>query len=166
MCRAQASSPAAGASPAPEAPSTEDSGSCSGAAAGDDAGAGCATRFPGDPVEGAWTETPSGLRYYDLKVGTGDAPPADTTIVKVHYTGTLTDGSKFDSSRDRGQPFSFKLGAGQVIKGWDHGVAGMKIGGVRKLTIPHELAYGARGAGGVIAPYSTLIFEVDLLWVL
>ncbi|MGK3963105.1 FKBP-type peptidyl-prolyl cis-trans isomerase [Sorangium sp. So ce118] len=102
------------------------------------------------------------LGIEDVKEGTGaEAKPGQT--VTVHYVGTLTNGNKFDSSRDRGQGFSFNLGAGQVIKGWDQGVAGMKIGGVRKLTIPPELGYGARGFPPVIPPNSTLLFEVELL---
>jgi FKBP-type peptidyl-prolyl cis-trans isomerase len=115
-----------------------------------------------DSKEGRTVTTASGLKYTDEKVGTGaEAKKGDT--ISVHYTGTLTDGTKFDSSRDRGQPFSFKLGAGKVIKGWDEGVAGMKVGGKRKLTIPPELAYGKRGAGGVIPPDATLVFDVELL---
>lgn len=106
--------------------------------------------------------TPSGLQYEDLAEGSGEAAKAGDTV-EVHYTGTLTSGKKFDSSRDRGQPFAFRLGAGQVIKGWDEGVAGMKIGGRRKLQIPSALGYGARGAGGVIPPNAELIFEVELL---
>jgi FKBP-type peptidyl-prolyl cis-trans isomerase FkpA len=106
--------------------------------------------------------TASGLKYEDLKVGTGDTADAGK-IVSVHYTGWLTSGTKFDSSKDRGQPFEFPLGGGRVIKGWDEGVRGMKVGGVRKLTIPPELGYGARGAGGVIPPNATLVFEVELL---
>jgi FKBP-type peptidyl-prolyl cis-trans isomerase len=98
----------------------------------------------------------------DLRPGTGAEATAGQTV-SVHYVGTLTDGNKFDSSRDRGKPFEFRLGAGQVIKGWDQGVAGMKIGGLRKLTIPPHLGYGARGAGGVIPPNATLVFEVELL---
>jgi FKBP-type peptidyl-prolyl cis-trans isomerase len=108
--------------------------------------------------------TPSGLRYLDLKVGQGDeAVPGK--IVEVQYTGWLEDGTKFDSSKDRNQPFRFPLGAGHVIRGWDEGVAGMKVGGKRRLTIPAELGYGARGAGGVIPPNATLEFEVELLGV-
>ena len=106
--------------------------------------------------------TPSGLKYTDTKVGTGAEAKAGQTV-SVHYTGTLTDGKKFDSSKDRGQPFSFPLGAGRVIKGWDEGVAGMKVGGVRRLTIPPQLGYGASGAAGVIPPNATLLFEVELL---
>jgi peptidylprolyl isomerase len=106
--------------------------------------------------------TPSGLQYVDVKVGTGASPAKGQTAV-VHYTGTLADGKKFDSSKDRGEPFSFAIGRGQVIKGWDEGVATMKVGGTRKLVIPPDLAYGARGAGGVIPPNATLTFEVELL---
>ncbi|HYH43664.1 MAG TPA: FKBP-type peptidyl-prolyl cis-trans isomerase [Burkholderiales bacterium] len=106
--------------------------------------------------------TPSGLKYEEVKLGTGDTA-ATGQEVSVHYTGWLTNGTKFDSSKDRGQPFGFPLGGGRVIKGWDEGVAGMKVGGVRKLTIPPELGYGARGAGGVIPPNATLVFEVELL---
>jgi FKBP-type peptidyl-prolyl cis-trans isomerase len=108
--------------------------------------------------------TPSGLQYEDITVGTGDEAKAGHTV-EVHYVGTLLDGKKFDSSRDRGQKFSFPLGAGRVIKGWDEGVAGMKIGGVRKLIIPSGLGYGARGAGDVIPPNATLVFEVELFGV-
>ena len=106
--------------------------------------------------------TPSGLQYVDLVVGSGQVAKSGSTAV-VHYTGTLTNGKKFDSSKDRNQPFSFGLGAGRVIKGWDEGVEGMKIGGTRKLIVPPHLGYGARGAGGVIPPNATLIFEVELL---
>ncbi len=102
------------------------------------------------------------LQIEDLQAGQGDEAASGATV-DVHYTGWLTDGSKFDSSLDRGQPFSFTLGARQVISGWDQGVAGMKVGGKRKLTIPPELGYGDRGAGGVIPPGATLIFEVELL---
>ncbi len=102
------------------------------------------------------------LQIEDVKIGTGDEAKAGHKVT-VHYVGTLTNGSKFDSSRDRNEGFSFKLGAGQVIKGWDQGVAGMKIGGVRKLTIPPELGYGAGGYPPVIPANSTLLFEVELL---
>ena len=106
--------------------------------------------------------TPSGLKYIDQEVGTGDVAVAGKTA-SVHYTGWLENGKKFDSSVDRGQPFSFPLGAGRVIKGWDEGVQGMKVGGKRKLTIPSDLGYGSRGAGGVIPPNATLVFDVELL---
>jgi FKBP-type peptidyl-prolyl cis-trans isomerase len=108
--------------------------------------------------------TPSGLIIEDIAVGDGAAAVAGQKV-KVHYTGWLTNGSKFDSSKDRGEPFEFPLGGGRVIKGWDEGVQGMKIGGKRKLTIPPDLGYGARGAGGVIPPNATLVFEVELLGV-
>ena len=104
----------------------------------------------------------SELIIEDLVVGTGDTATAGQTVV-VHYTGWLTDGTKFDSSKDRGDPFDFPLGARHVIAGWDEGVQGMKVGGTRKLTIPSQLGYGARGAGGVIPPNATLVFEVELL---
>ncbi|NMM27387.1 MAG: FKBP-type peptidyl-prolyl cis-trans isomerase [Glaciimonas sp.] len=113
--------------------------------------------------------TASGLQYEEITVGTGEEAQAGVHV-SVHYTGWLqnTDGSagsKFDSSKDRNEPFQFPLGAGHVIKGWDEGVQGMKIGGVRKLIIPAALGYGAHGAGGAIPPHATLIFEVELLGV-
>lgn len=114
------------------------------------------------------TTHPSGLKYTDEVVGTGPEAKAGQQV-KVHYTGWLDNngkpGKKFDSSRDRNQPFEFGLGGGQVIRGWDDGVAGMKVGGKRILVIPAELGYGARGAGGVIPPNATLIFDVELLGV-
>jgi peptidylprolyl isomerase len=106
--------------------------------------------------------TKSGLKYIDEAEGTGAAAKAGDQV-SVHYTGRLKDGKKFDSSVDRGQPFEFPLGAGRVIKGWDEGVAGMKVGGKRKLIIPPELGYGERGAGNVIPPNAELHFDVELL---
>ena len=102
------------------------------------------------------------LQIDDMRPGTGAEAKSGQTV-SVHYVGTLTNGSKFDSSRDRNEPFKFKLGAGMVIKGWDQGVAGMKVGGLRKLTIPASLGYGARGFPPVIPPNSTLVFEVELI---
>ena len=108
--------------------------------------------------------TKSGLKYWDLKKGTGpEAVPI--AHVHAHYTGWLTSGKKFDSSRDRNEPFAFLLGRGQVIKGWEEGVTGMRTGGVRVLEIPPELGYGAGGVGGIIPPNATLVFEVELLGV-
>ena len=108
--------------------------------------------------------TASGLVYEEIVVGEGEVATAGHHVT-VHYTGWLTNGTKFDSSKDRNDPFVFGLGQGQVIRGWDEGVAGMKVGGTRKLTIPPELGYGTRGAGGVIPPNATLVFEVELLGV-
>jgi FKBP-type peptidyl-prolyl cis-trans isomerase FkpA len=108
------------------------------------------------------TTTSSGLIIEDSVVGSGAEASAGQSV-SVHYTGWLTDGKKFDSSKDRNDPFEFQLGARRVIAGWDEGVQGMKIGGTRKLTIPPELGYGTRGAGGVIPPNATLVFEVELL---
>ncbi len=116
----------------------------------------------GKAAGGQPVTTPSGLQYIDLVEGTGRQPELGDTAT-VHYTGWLADGTKFDSSLDRKQPFSFRVGAGQVIKGWDEGVSSMKIGGKRKLIIPPQLGYGARGAGGVIPPNATLTFNVELL---
>lgn len=108
--------------------------------------------------------TPSGLKYEDIEAGMGPTAQSGQKA-KVHYTGWLTSGQQFDSSKDRNDPFEFTLGVGQVIKGWDEGVQGMKVGGKRKLTIPPDLGYGSRGAGGVIPPNAELIFEVELLGV-
>jgi len=126
------------------------------------------TRLPNFPVDVAMDNITS-LQISDGKVGTGAEAKAGTTV-SVHYTGWLYDpktpdhhGKKFDSSRDRNDPFAFKLGARQVISGWDQGVAGMKVGGTRTLIIPSELGYGARGAGGAIPPNATLLFDVELL---
>jgi peptidylprolyl isomerase len=117
---------------------------------------------PTEVEEADYVTTDSGLKYHDLAVGEGPSPEKEQRV-SVHYTGWLEDGTKFDSSLDRGQPFAFVLGVGQVIPGWDEGVATMKVGGKRQLVIPPELAYGDRGAGGVIPPNATLIFEVELL---
>ena len=114
----------------------------------------------------AMNTTPSGLQYEDTVAGSGDEAHAGRPV-RVHYTGWLYEngvaGAKFDSSKDRGQPFEFDLGAGMVIRGWDEGVQGMKVGGTRRLVIPPQLGYGARGAGRVIPPNATLLFEVELL---
>ena len=113
-------------------------------------------------VDGPGVTTADGLQYWDLQKGTGAEAKAGSHV-KVNYTGWLTNGTKFDSSLDRNEPFTFVLGAGQVIRGWDEGVAGMRVGGKRQLRIPPQLGYGARGAGNVIPPNSTLIFDVELL---
>jgi cyclophilin family peptidyl-prolyl cis-trans isomerase len=115
-------------------------------------------------VAGAKVKTPSGLEYEDIVVGTG-ASPVQGSIVTVHYTGRLTNGNKFDSSLDKNQPFQFVIGFGNVIKGWDEGVMSMKVGGKRRLTVPPELGYGARGVGSIIPPNSTLLFDVELIGV-
>lgn len=120
------------------------------------------TKASGKQERGTLVTTDSGLQYMDLVVGTGrQAELGDTAT--VHYTGWLSDGTKFDSSLDRNRPFSFRVGAGQVIRGWDEGVGSMKEGGKRKLIIPPRLGYGARGAGAAIPPNATLTFEVELL---
>ena len=117
---------------------------------------------PQDKKDEKVITTKSGLKYVELKEGTGDEAKAGQTV-EVHYTGWLKDGTKFDSSHDRNRSFSFRLGAGQVIKGWDEGVAGMKVGGTRKLIVPPELGYGKQGYPGAIPPDAELTFEVELL---
>lgn len=114
------------------------------------------------PIGAKTVVLPDGLKYVDTVVGKGAEAKAGQKV-RVHYTGTLTSGLKFDSSRDRNEPFEFTLGAGQVIKGWDEGVKGMKVGGRRSLTIPAALGYGAQGAGGAIPPNATLLFDIELL---
>lgn len=135
------------------------------ACAGDDGGAARGGGEQGGSDPGCDREamtTDSGLQTQDLTCGQGDEAVSGATV-SVHYVGTLEDGEKFDSSRDRGQPFQFTLGSGQVIPGWDEGIQGMKVGGVRKLTIPPELGYGEMGSPPVIPPNATLVFEVELL---
>lgn len=121
-----------------------------------------ATHAGGKKKEEKVITTESGLKYIDDKVGDGDEAKSGQRVT-VHYTGTLKSGKKFDSSKDRNKPFSFNLGAGEVVKGWDEGVAGMKVGGTRRLIIPPELGYGKRGAGNVIPPDAELHFTVELL---
>jgi FKBP-type peptidyl-prolyl cis-trans isomerase FkpA len=133
--------------------------------AGEGAAAAAAPAPPAAPAPaGKVHKLASGLVYEDLVVGNGKM--ADPGLqVSVHYTGWLADGTRFESSRDRNQPYPFTLGAGEVIRGWDEGIKGMRIGGKRKLTIPPDLAYGPQGAGGVIPPNATLVFEIELLGV-
>jgi FKBP-type peptidyl-prolyl cis-trans isomerase len=141
-------------------------GLCVGCSGGN-SGKGAEPKTSSDNAQASSAEvvtTASGLKYQVLQAGTGEVAKAGQNV-SVHYTGWLTNGQKFDSSVDRGQPFQFALGAGQVIRGWDEGVAGMKVGEKRKLTIPPQLGYGAGGAGNVIPPNATLVFDVELLGV-
>lgn len=119
---------------------------------------------PAAPAAARETVTPSGVRYVDLQLGQGDEAQLGK-IVEVHYTGWLQDGTRFDSSRDRAHPFTFRLGSGDAIKGWDEGLLGMKVGGRRKLTIPPELGFGKQGIGSVVPPNAVLYYEFELLGV-
>ncbi len=135
---------------------------CGGGRDTDGAGAGATPTADADCAPGEVVTTDTGLQYEDVECGDGEEA-APGMLVTVHYTGTLENGKKFDSSRDRGQPFQFALGAGQVIAGWDEGIQGMRVGGKRRLTIPPDLAYGPAGAPPAIGPDETLIFIVDLV---
>jgi FKBP-type peptidyl-prolyl cis-trans isomerase len=126
---------------------------------------GAATGIPPLPSVVQWHTTPSGLQYADTKMGTG-AEPAEGQIVVVHFVGWLDDGTKFDSTRERGKPFGFPLGSGQVIRGWDEGVRGMKVGGTRRLIVPPALGYGEKGVPPIVPPNARLVFDVELIRVL